>query len=528
MKSPYFIQGKLARRYVLLFGLLGLLPAIAAVAVPVALHQRADTLYDLQTYIEILILMGVSFVFIVVMGGWITFKRLALPIQELAKGAEILTTGDLDYRIPELGGDDEISDLAHTFNDMADAIREKQNECVLQQTALEEMLARREAEFDVIAQVAALINRPSGAPNNLNLALEIAHQTLKTDLLALFFLNEAGDFVFTAYACDPEDEPLFRQHCINLIDLPLFRRAVETRDFVRIHNVAEPDLPITAEQQSSYEQMNIRRLAIKPVLAEQSVLGVLLLMRHKLGHIPQAKVSLLNTLTDHIATLIVNAHLRSRLRDLVIMEERRRLAHDLHDAVTQSLFSLSMAAEGLKSSLGNDAISTKLALEVITSQTAAIQTELRSLINELRPLDLTSEEGLEQAIKRHISSVRQVTKTDVNMHIHGNTRGLPKHIQQTINRISQEALSNVARHSQATRTDLKIEITDTMVNLSVIDNGVGLNPNQLSELDSRSFGLSSMRERAEWLGGNFEIRSGTGCGTEILVQLPLSSEKGRG
>jgi nitrate/nitrite-specific signal transduction histidine kinase len=407
------LRGKLVWRYTLLFTLLGLLPAIFALAIPLVVHYYFNAELVLLNYIELLIFVGVNFLIIIAVGGWITFTGLALPIQEIVKGAEVLASGDFDYRIPRLKGDNEISSLAETFNQMADAVRDKQDECMVQQNALQEMLSRRETEFNVLAQVAALINRPSDAlTNNLATGMQILHQVFKTDMLAVFLLGNSGDFAFAAHACNAEDEPLFIQHCKEQVDLPLLKMALETRDVVRIPNVSVCEIPLTPRQRESYQRLNVHQMGAKPIFADHQILGVLLLMRHQHKHISPENVGLLNALTNQIAILIQSANLKSLSRDLAIMEERRRLAHELHDAVTQSLFSVSLAAESLKSSLFTDEQNTLAALDVISTQIAAIQHELRSLINELRPLDVPLEDSLDQALKRHVNSLKQATGAD--------------------------------------------------------------------------------------------------------------------
>lgn len=519
-------RGKLVWRYALLFGLLGLFPAILALAISLTAHYLFAAEFVLLNYIELLVFVGVSFLIIIVIGGWITFTGLALPIQEIVKGAEILASGDFDYRIPKLKGGNEISSLAETFNHMADAVRDKQNECVVQQNTLQEMLSRREAEFNVLAQVAALINRPSDTlTNNLTAGMKIFHQVFKTDMLAVFLLDKSGDFTFAAHACNAEDEDLFLAHCKEQIDLPLFKMALETRDVVKIPSVADCELPLTARQRESYQRLRVHQMGAKPIFAGHQIVGALLLMRHKHKHISPENMGLLNALTNQVAVLIENANLKSLSRDLVIMQERRRLAHELHDAVTQSLFSLSMAAESLKSSFSADQQTALAALDVIAVQTATIQRELRSLINELRPLDVPLDDSLEQALKRHANSLKQATGADVHIHIQGDTRNLPPRAQQAINRIAQEALSNVMRHAQATQTRLEIIIDEKSAQMSIADNGVGIDLLQQQNANQNSYGLTSMRERAEWLGGTFEIQSIRGEGVKIFIQLPLSKIK---
>jgi signal transduction histidine kinase len=386
------------------------------------------------------------------------------------------------------------------------------------------MLSRRNAEFEVIAQVAALVNEPPDLPSNLDTALSLASRVLETDFLAVFQYNDSDKFVFTsAYSRDPKSE-LFRQHCKEMIDLPLLELAVKQRDWVRTLDISQSQVPLTAQQLNAYEQLGVNRVGVKPIITQDRILGAMLLMRHRFHNIPITEITFAETFTNHLALLIINHQLKTQVRDLAIMEERRRMASELHDSVTQSLFSLGMANQSLVNILGDLPGPAGNALKLIDAQTRNIQVELRKLINELRPLNLRDKESLDYALKLHISSLQQTMRAATHLQIEGDPRRMPLAVQQTLNRIAQEALSNIARHSQASKVDVCLTIEADEVRLQISDNGVGFSPSDQRSSQFISYGLTSMRDRAEFIGGSLELKTFPGTGVEILVRVPLDAK----
>ncbi len=204
-----------------------------------------------------------------------------------------------------------------------------------------------------------------------------------------------------------------------------------------------------------------------------------------------------------------------------IMEERERLARELHDSVTQSLYSLTLFAEWGHGLL--EAGETAPALERLArigeiSQQAL--REMRLLLYELRPSAL-EQDGLVGAIEGRLAAVEQ--RVGVEVHFQSKlTVDLPAHIEECLYRIAQEALNNALKHAEATSVIIRLKTDAESVRLSIVDDGLGFDPQRLD--GAGRLGLAGMRSRVERLGGDLTIESTPGEGTTIRVTLPIEAE----
>lgn len=534
MKSQRAFQDPLIQRLIFLFLLLGLTPTLLLIAAPTVYIMLNGT----ETLGESLLIMwgaqSISFLIIVLIGGGVTLRRLALPIQALAKGATAIAQGDLAHRIPIGAGDQELKSLSLTFNAMADAVEMMRNDIDHQRATLQAALDERECEFDAILKIANLVNSQADLHSTAERALNIMQALLGTDTLSLILLDETGQITSTVYACKdcpcvpprrceqcPRQSALHQ--CFHLMQDNLFRQAIEQQTKIHIDDALADGADLELHVMDALSKLHVRTFAVKPLITHGRVMAMLVLMRPELTKIPARAFTLVDALAENIAVLIENRHLQNKSRTLAIMEERRRLASELHDSVTQSLFTLSLMARGLNASLDNIPDKSQQALDILVEQTKLIQGEMRTLINELRPIDLESGD-LEDALRQHVQSLRRGAGTDVQFNIQGNVRWLPPTVQQNLNRIAQEALSNVARHANATCADITLNISAEGVTLTIRDNGTGFDPRLVALNQTGSLGLVSMRERTELLGGALLIRSQPNQGTSITIHIPLNIE----
>ncbi len=213
---------------------------------------------------------------------------------------------------------------------------------------------------------------------------------------------------------------------------------------------------------------------------------------------------LVRDLADHAAVLIEHSRLYEASQELSVLEERNRLARELHDALTQSLFGLRLRLEA-----GDNAGASDLLDDIFD--------ELRSLILQLRPPDL-ERDGLTASLGKHLQVVGRthglVTRLD-----RGDLGDVGGDTEQALFRIAQEALTNVIRHARATEVAVGLERSEDHVELTVSDNGRGFDPSHRA-ISSRRLGLVSMRERAVELGGALDISSEPGAGTIVRARVP--------
>jgi signal transduction histidine kinase len=227
---------------------------------------------------------------------------------------------------------------------------------------------------------------------------------------------------------------------------------------------------------------------------------------------------LIQMLAAHAAIAIENARLYERGRELSFVEERNRLARDLHDSVVQKLFGIVLAAQSAATLFDRDQDSARAQVEKLQELTQDAIQELRSLIFQLRPAAVESD-GLAAALAKHVQVLRRVHRQDIDLEVTGEPRLRPD-IDDEVFRIAQEALHNGLKHAAAGRLQLLLDEGERRLLLTVRDDGVGFDPGATAHR-SRRLGLTSMEERATALGGTLTIDSAPGKGTTIELEVPL-------
>jgi len=255
-----------------------------------------------------------------------------------------------------------------------------------------------------------------------------------------------------------------------------------------------------------------------PILFKGDIIGALYLA-DKVGAalFDEADERLVSLLAAHAAVAIEQARLVEASRELSIVEERSRLARELHDATVQTLFSLSLTAEAAVSLLTSDPEAAAAEVRRIQELAQGAVAELRSLVFELRPPAL-DEEGLVATLAKLLEVLGRVHGLSVEL-VGSSQARLEPQIETGLFRIVQEALNNVVRHASAGRVRVAVEIGERAVTTTVADDGIGFDP-QARAILSRRLGLTSMRERAQALGGALVISSQPGVGTTVSVTVP--------
>jgi NarL family two-component system sensor histidine kinase LiaS len=218
-----------------------------------------------------------------------------------------------------------------------------------------------------------------------------------------------------------------------------------------------------------------------------------------------------------------NTRLADQVRLLAVVEERNRLARELHDGVKQHLFSVAMTASAIRARLDELKSSgaslppdlAEMAAEVEGTARAA-QREMAHLIEDLRPVTI-QDQGLAAALNHYSLLFGAREHLLVYVDVQGEDRSLPPSVAESLYRVAQEALHNIARHARATRVDLTLRCLPEQASLVVRDNGIGFDAGQ----PARGLGLSNMRERMLALGGSLKIESHPGEGATILADTPI-------
>jgi signal transduction histidine kinase len=210
--------------------------------------------------------------------------------------------------------------------------------------------------------------------------------------------------------------------------------------------------------------------------------------------------------------LMVESELAKRAADEAVTADRTRLARDLHDAVTQTLFSASLTAEVLPDLWDMDVNEAKKSTEELRQLTRGALAEMRTLLLELRPATLM-QTRLHDLIKQLCEAFIGRSRLPIALRIEGECQ-LPPDVQIAFYRVAQESLNNVFKYGRATRVDVNLFLSPSSVQLETCDNGIGFD---VSTVKPTSLGMRIMRERAEAIGADLRISSSPGAGTCVAL-----------
>lgn len=224
----------------------------------------------------------------------------------------------------------------------------------------------------------------------------------------------------------------------------------------------------------------------------------------------------IGVLAGHTAVTIENARLQEQIRELTVAQERTRLARELHDALSQTLLGLALTADVAADALPADPRAAAGELDQIRRLARQARQELRGVVEDLRPADLAGD-GLAVALRKHLDMVRRAFDTKITAELHG-LDNLTDDVELALLRIAQEAVHNAVRHGRPSRIEVLTGRDDARLRLRVHDDGVGFDP-VAATTRGRHMGLVSMRDRAAAVGGQFDVRSTSGEGTEVVVTI---------
>jgi PAS domain S-box-containing protein len=227
------------------------------------------------------------------------------------------------------------------------------------------------------------------------------------------------------------------------------------------------------------------------------------------------EIAFLSSIADQAAVAVENARLFVEAQGKAALEERQKLARELHDSISQTLYGIGLGARTARELLERDPPRAAGPVDYIASLAEAGLAEMRALISELRPDSLISG-GLVTALSKQAASLRARHGIAISTML-GDEPDIPLRAKEELYRITQEALHNVVRHARATGVELLLSTHPDAVEIAVRDNGRGF---AVDEEFPGHLGLRSMRERAASLGGELRIQSAPGAGTLVIARLP--------
>jgi signal transduction histidine kinase len=294
-------------------------------------------------------------------------------------------------------------------------------------------------------------------------------------------------------------------------DAPLFREAVERREVVLVPDPAREDLPPDLVERAAAARARV--LLIVPMTARSATVGVFTVARDGSGPtFSESDSRLAQTVADTLAAAVENEWLHQREKREAAVRERRHLARELHDAVTQTIYSASLIADALPEVWERDVDEGRRTLTTLRHLVRGALAEMRTLLFELRPGALSSA-TLDTLLERLGVALSGQIQSPVNVSVE-ETVAVPEDVKIALYRVAQEAFSNIAKYARARRVTASLKADAAGAVLRVADDGRGFAPTSVTP---ERMGLRIMRERLDQIGASLDVDSAPGRGTTVVV-----------
>ncbi len=453
-----------------------------------------------RNFLLVLIGLGLLVPAVVVMIG---VRRITRPLQDMVTAAQAVAGGDFGHTIQAATGD-ELNALAVQFNNMSMQLQESY-------TGLETRVASRTRELEAIMSVTALMNQSTELSDVLQAAVDKTAELLRMEIGTAYRL-EPGARTLTLVAQHGMNEE-FVERTTSLASNPESARQVQQNlrpDVLSVAHLEESGL------REELQRQGLELLVTIPLAAKGRVLGLLAMATAHARQITPEELSLLAGIGQQVGVAMENAQLHERAEEAAAAAERSRLARELHDAVTQTLFSASLIADVLPRIWERDPDAGQRRLVELRELTRGALAEMRMLLLELRPATL-EEAPLGVLLKHLADAMTGRARVPVDLTVEWQDP-LPPDVKVGFYRVAQEALNNIAKHSHATQVAVSVRCHQGIVSMAVRDDGSGFEP---ARVGKDRMGLGIMGERAESIGATLTVESAPDQGTEILMGWPL-------
>ncbi|NJC97296.1 MAG: GAF domain-containing protein [Anaerolineae bacterium] len=371
-------------------------------------------------------------------------------------------------------------------------------------------LEKRNQEIQALYQADERILRNVSLNQVFQTLVDVAVDTLNADRSVVFAWDDKQTKVL------PRISRGFKPETLKVLEFAkgegVIGRVLETGEAAIVRQIELDDFRPDIREALIAE--GIRSFVHLPVIVDHRIVGVFNVGFTKPNLIGDDTTRLFSALTNRASISIANMELFEQTKDLAVMEERNRLARDLHDSAKQKAFAALAQLGTVRGILNGNGNSATMHLNEAENLVSDVIQELTFLVQEIYPIAL-QEKGLATVLKEYTFEWENRNEIAVNLSMHNDKR-LPLGIEQAIYRVTQESLANVARHSRAKRVDISLMYNGDSVQLSLSDDGCGFDVDK----KGRGLGLRSIRERVSSVHGTVQIQSAPGQGTRILVQVP--------
>lgn len=390
-----------------------------------------------------------------------------------------------------------------TLSSIVDISRRRQNEETLERRVEERTreIEQRRRVADSLREILAILNSNRSLQEILDhITLQASH-LLGAEASAIYELQDESQplKILSAYGIDAQTLELSESVAADLPETGKLNYSTPDTNGAGPTSLDEPPSPYRAQ------------LAV-PLAAKDDVFGGLMLYYREPRRFSSEEIELAVTFGEQAKLAIENARLRAQAEQTAVTAERNRIARDLHDSVTQTLFSASLIAEVLPRLWDRNPEESRRRLEELRSLTRGALAEMRSLLLELRPAALV-EVDINDLLRQLTEAAIGRARIPIALHIDGNA-GVPADLKVALYHIAQEALNNVTKHARAEHASVTLERHPQRISLSVSDDGRGF---EIGRITGDHLGLTIMRERAADIGAELDIRSTPGEGTNVTA-----------
>ena len=458
-----------------------------------------DLMQPSLKYRRLLLILLAAGVFVPVCVVTYGVQHLTRPITEMIIAAKEVAGGNFGSKIIA-NTNDELEELAIQFNRMSDELAQSYS-------LLEQRVVARTYELEVINSISDVVSRSLNIHEVLENALEKLLEVMKMDAGAAYRLNRNTDMFELFASCGFSEDYVSKSKFLPLDLVGYGKDGNQAEVFASLIE----DYPIEKLKQLLIDE-GIKVAVRLPLVSKGKVLGYVGISKRSPEMINDNEKKIFVAIGHQISVAMENAFLYEQAEENAVTAERNRLARDLHDAVTQTLFSASLIAEVLPEMYRINPKEAGKRTQELRELSRGALAEMRTLLLELRPSALT-QVSLSELIKQLCESAIGRSRLPVQYSVEGK-RNLPQDVKIAFYRITQEALNNVVKYANA--TDVKIDLlkTKSFIEVSIRDNGIGFEEEKVS---SNHFGLRIMRERAESIGAELRIVTELNQGTTVTI-----------
>jgi signal transduction histidine kinase len=411
--------------------------------------------------------------------------------------------------------DEEMTNLSQSFADQAALAIENASLHNLEMERLEESERRRKVA-EAFGKVLAILNSDRPLNETLTYVSSQAHQLTKADASVIYMLDLDQKTIELVAGCQLPDEFTALGE-LAFSDSSAYESIVKGEPYVvedvqnLFNSFSAGNVPLLTSLVLDY----YRAALLVPIIISEVTYGAIALFYANPVKFEEEDISLAVSFADQAALALENANLRLHAEKTAIAAERNRLARDLHDAVTQTLFSSSMIADVLPKIWARNPEEGQRRLEELRQLTRGALSEMRTLLVELRPAAL-EDTNLEDLIQHQINAFISRTGLKVEFEEECDFNPAPA-IKEMFYRIVQEALNNISKHAGASSVQIQLKCQPEGTEIVIRDDGIGFDT---QKAENEGLGLNIMQERASVADGRLTIQSQIGSGTELRVVWP--------